>query len=143
MGDGELLNGKAASGVSLLPRLAALSTSKTGLAERCALIDDLLYSGDQRFSRANQDLIETRANLNFDVLSDICLICDVPISCFNGKATFIDVVLLKRRNAIAHGEDTFVALEDLDELTNETIALMRIFGDELENHVVMKRYKRS
>jgi hypothetical protein len=32
-------------------------------------------------------------------------------------------------------------MEDLDELTNETVAIMRAFGDALENHVYMKDYK--
>jgi MAE_28990/MAE_18760-like HEPN len=60
---------------------------------------------------------------------------------FAGKATFVDLVLLKRRNAIAHGEDTLVGIEDLDELTTETVAIMRAFGDALENHVYLKDYR--
>lgn len=124
-----------------LPRLAALSTSKTSIGERCALVDEILNSSDSRFTRVNEDLINTKANLNFDVLADICLVCCVPIQPFADKATFIDTVLLKRRNAIAHGEDTFVAMEDLDDLTNETISMMRTFGDALENHVYLKGYK--
>jgi hypothetical protein len=51
------------------------------------------------------------------------------------------VVLLKRRNLIAHGEDTFITIDDLDELTNETITLMRTFGDALENHVYVREYR--
>lgn len=124
-----------------LPRLAALSTSKSSITERCALVDEILSSSDRRFSRINEDLINTRANLNFDVFTDICLVCCIPIQSFAEKATFVDVVLLKRRNAIAHGEDTFVGIEDLDGLTNETVAIMRAFGDALENHVYLKDYK--
>jgi hypothetical protein len=124
-----------------LPRLAALSVSKTGIAERCALIDEILNSSDYRFSRVNEDLVSTRANLSFDVFSDICIVCCVPTQSFADKATFVDLVLLKRRNAIAHGEDTFVAIDDLDQLTNDTVAMMRAFGDALENHVYLKDYK--
>lgn len=124
-----------------MPRLSALSNAKTCMADRCALIDEILDSGNRRFARANDDLVKTKANLNFNVLSDICLVCGVPISAFENKATFIDVLLLKRRNDIAHGEDTFVAVGDLDELANETVTIMRTFGDELENHVVTKDYK--
>jgi hypothetical protein len=124
-----------------LPRLAALSTSRTSIGERCALVDEILNSSDRRFSRVNEDLINTKANLNFDVLTDICLVCCVPIQSFADKARFIDVILLKRRNAIAHGEDAFVALEDLDQLTNEIVAMMRAFGDALENHVYLRDYK--
>ena len=124
-----------------LPRLAALSKSKTSIWERCALIDEILNSPDRRFSRVNEDIINTKANLNFDVFTDICLVCCVPTQSFVEKATFVDIVLLKRRNAIAHGEDTFDAVEDIDEITNETVGIMRAFGDVLENHVYLKNYK--
>jgi RiboL-PSP-HEPN len=124
-----------------LPRLGALSNSKASIKERCALVDEVLDSSERRFSRVNEELISTRANLNFDVFTDICLVCCVPTSTFADKATFVDLILLKRRNAIAHGEDTFVEIDDLDELTNETVAMMRAFGDALENHVFLKDYK--
>jgi hypothetical protein len=124
-----------------LPRLAALSTTKTSLMERCALVDEILNYRDARFSRVNEDLVNTKANLSFDVFSDICLVCGVSSKAFADKATFLDVVLLKRRNAIAHGEDTFVAIEDLDEIVSETIATMRGFGDALENQVYLGNYK--
>jgi hypothetical protein len=124
-----------------LPRLAAFATSKTSLAQRCALVDEVLDASDRRFARVNEDLVNTKANLSFDVFADICLICSVPTDAFAAKATFIDVLLLKRRNAIAHGEDPFVRVGDIDELTGETVALMRLFGDSLENHVYLKDYK--
>jgi HEPN superfamily RiboL-PSP-like protein len=124
-----------------LPRLAALSTSKTSLAERCALVDEVLNSSERRFSRVNVDLVNTKANLSFEVFSDICLVCSVPTPSFADKATFIDLILLKRRNDIAHGEDTFVEIGDLDELANGTVTIMRTFGDALENQVYLKEYK--
>jgi MAE_28990/MAE_18760-like HEPN len=124
-----------------LPRLPALSNAKMSITERCFLVDEILSSSDRRFSKVNEDLVNTKANLNFDVFTDICLICCVPTQCFADKFSFIDVLLLKRRNAIAHGEDAFVAVGDLDELTNETVGLMRAFGDALENHVYLKDYK--
>ena len=124
-----------------LPRLAALSTSRASISQRCALIDEILNSPERRFSRVNEDLVNTKANLSFEVFTDICLVCCVPTAPFVDKATFIDVFLLKRRNAIAHGEDTFVGIEDLDELMNETVAMMRAFGDALENHVYLRDYR--
>lgn len=124
-----------------LPRLATLSTSKTNITERCALVDEILNASDRRFSQVNDDLINTKANLNFAVFTDICLVCGVFEEAFADKATFIDVVLLKRRNAIAHGEDTFVALNDLDTIASDTIGLIRAFGDELENRVVLQTYR--
>jgi hypothetical protein len=124
-----------------LPRLAALSAAKATVSQRCALLDEILSSSDRRFARVNENLIDTKANLSFDVFSDICLVCGVPITYFADKGTFIDTFLLKRRNAIAHGEDAFIEIEDLDELTTQTVELMRTFGDALENHVYLKDYK--
>ena len=124
-----------------LPRLAAIASQNSNVAERCALIDDILQSSDRRFSRVNDDIINTKSNLNFSVFTDICLICDISVSLFDGKSTFIDVILLKRRNAIAHGEDTYVGIADLDQLTSETTVMVRIFGDALENHVYLGEYK--
>ncbi len=124
-----------------LPRLASLSVSKTNLEDRCTLVDEILNGSNLRFSRVNGDLIDTKSNLNFEVFRDICLVCCVPILPFADKATFIDVLLLKRRNAIAHGEDTFVAVEDLDKITTETITIMRAFGDSLDYHIQEEKYK--
>lgn len=124
-----------------LPRLAALSTSKTSISDRCDLVDEILGASDRRFGQVNDDLINTKANLNFEVFSDICLICGTDAASFSDQSTFIDVVLLKRRNAIAHGEETMVAFDDLDVIAEETIGLMRAFGDALENRVVLQTYK--
>lgn len=123
-----------------LPRLAALSSSKASLADRCALVDEILNASDRRFSTVNEDLVNTRANLNFEVLMDICLVCGLSEEKFSDWSTFIDVILLKRRNSIAHGEETFIDVDELEEITSETIALMRGFGDALENQVVLKSY---
>lgn len=124
-----------------LPRLAALSISKTSIAERCALVDGVLDCSEHRFSRVNDDLINTKANLNFNVFADICLVCGLSVALFEDNATFIDVFLVKRRNAIAHGEDTLIAFDELNEIVENTIGLMRSFGNELENRVVLQMYK--
>lgn len=124
-----------------LPRLGALSSSKYSVHDRCILIDEILNSNDRRFSRANDDLINTKSNLNLDTILEICLICGVDGSYFSSKAAFIDIILLKRRNAIAHGEDTLVSVNELDSIVDDTISLIRNFGDLLENRVVLQTYK--
>jgi hypothetical protein len=124
-----------------LPRLSALSRSKGGVLERCALVDEILDSSGERFSQVNDDLVNTQSNLNFAVFSDICLVCAVPVEEYREKETFVDVILLKRRNAIAHGEDTFVEIADLSPLIDNTVELMRTFGDALDNRATLKAYK--
>lgn len=124
-----------------LPRLGTLSLTKGSLSERCSLIDDILDGCSQRFSRFNEDLVNTQSNLSYSVFCNICLVCGVPSNQYEDKQGFIDIILLKRRNAIAHGEDTFVGIEDLTSLVNTTIELMRTFGDALENQATLKTYK--
>lgn len=116
-----------------LPRLANLVNTKGGFAERCELVDAILDCGEKRFSRVNTDLINTKSNLNYEVFSEICNVCGVSMDGFATHKAFIDILLLKRRNSIAHGEDTFVGIDDLDELSATTIDLMRQFSHELEN----------
>jgi hypothetical protein len=124
-----------------LPRLSALSTSRANMASKCALMDDILSSSNKQFSRVNEDLVNTKSNLNSEVLREICLICGVPTKDFEEYESFIDTILLKRRNAIAHGEDTFIHKNDLDELAQKTISLMRTFGDALDNQIQLQTYK--
>jgi len=125
-----------------IPRLSVLSNNELNIANRCELIKDILLSKENRFSYVNVDLINTGSNLSYVVFLDICLICNVPIDDFESKSTFIDVMLLKRRNSIAHGEDTYIAIEELDIITAETISLMRAFGDALDNQATLKKYKK-
>lgn len=123
-----------------LPRLAALASSKTSVADRCELVNEILNSADRYFTHVNEDLINTKSNLNFEVFRDLCLVCGISTEAFLDKADFIDKILLKRRNAIAHGEDTMIDIKELDEVSEQTIELIRRFGDALENHVVLKTY---
>ncbi|ASJ76208.1 MAE_28990/MAE_18760 family HEPN-like nuclease [Granulosicoccus antarcticus] len=124
-----------------LPRLAQLSKSNASVSQRCEFIDQLLDSSDKRFTRIDEDLVNTKSNLNYDVFLDICLVCGLPSDGWAKLSTFIDVILLKRRNEIAHGENTFIDISDLDEITNNTVALMRSFGDALDNQASLEKYK--
>ncbi|GIT86981.1 MAE_28990/MAE_18760 family HEPN-like nuclease [Roseobacter sp. OBYS 0001] len=124
-----------------LPRLTALSTNRTSLAARCELLEDVLAASEQQFSRFNPDLVNARSNLNAEVLREICIVCGIPFEPFETHESFIDTILLKRRNSIAHGEETFIEKTDLDDLSTKTISLMRMFGDGLDNKVQLKTYR--
>lgn len=124
-----------------LPRLASLSKSGASVSARCILVDQILNCSELRFSRVNQDLVNTRHNLSFDVFSDICLVCGIPSDQFKSEESFINLILLKRRNEIAHGEDTLVGVDELDALSEKTIDLMRSFGNAIDNDAVLEGYK--
>ena len=124
-----------------LPRLEALSKSKSSVADRNDLLEKILTAEELRFSRVNYDLINTKSNLNSEVFAEICLVCCIDEPMLQDKSAFIDIFLLKRRNAIAHGEDTFIDLGELEELSTETVNLLRLFGDSLENKVSLQGYR--
>lgn len=122
-----------------LPRLGGLG--QKGIKERGEIVDLILEGGSKRFSRVNDDLINTQSNLNHEVLLNICRVCGTDPVIFENKSDFIDVILLKRRNAIAHGEDTFIAVSELDPLTDETINLMRLFSNQLQANAYLGSYR--
>ncbi|GAW40109.1 hypothetical protein SH203_00503 [Brevundimonas sp. SH203] len=124
-----------------LPRLSTIAQSGISLSERCRLIDDIISSGNKRFSRINCELIDTKSNLNYKVFGELCEVCGVDLSPFSDKTTFIDVVLLKRRNAIAHGEETLIDIADLSNISNGTINLIRSFSDALENQIYLGGFR--
>lgn len=125
---------------SFLVRLGALHKSGISLQERCRLVSDILDCGESRFAYINPDLIDTKSNLNTEVISNLCIICGVDASYFESKKTFIDVILLKRRNAIAHGQQENIQASDIDDFVAEVLALMENFRSLLENKVYTKAY---
>lgn len=123
-----------------LAPLDAIYRRRLSVGERCRLISEVLDSRQERFSRVSPSLIDTRSNLNSDVLKDLCLICAVDFSYFEAKTVFIDVILLKRRNSVAHGEETHIYSDELDDLVEEGVGLMRAFKQALQNKVYAKSY---
>lgn len=124
---------------SFLPRLATMGHK--GITERGDIVDAILSAGISRYSSVNDDLINTRSNLNSEVAAEICKVCGLRTDLFMGQETFIDVVMLKRRNSIAHGEDTLIDISELDGLTDNAIALMRTFSNELQSSAYLGAYR--
>jgi RiboL-PSP-HEPN len=123
---------------SMLARLDSISTSRTSIEEKCNIINEILDNQEKRFSYVNQSLIDTRSNLNSFVISDICLICGISSEHFKDQSNFIDVLLLKRRNAIAHGQQEDVQEETMDDFVGNVLSLMTHFRDLLENKIYYK-----
>jgi hypothetical protein len=125
---------------SFLIRLGTMSKSPPGIEGRCRLVNDILDGARARFGYLNPDLIDTKSNLSADVIKDVCLICGVDGTYFEEQRPFIDIIVLRRRNAIAHGRQEFIDTADIDDLVAKTLALMQHFRDLLENKVYMKTY---
>jgi hypothetical protein len=125
---------------TFLVRLDALHQSRVSLEARCKLINDILDGTGGRFGYLNPSLIDTKSNLNTDVIKDICIICAVDSSHFEAQRTFIDILVLKRRNAIAHGQQEYIHVDEIDDLVNNVLALMDHFRSLLENKIYLKQY---
>lgn len=125
---------------SFLARLEAYSKNKQGTVASCTFIDSILTSKSKRFSHINPSLIDTKSNLNTDVINDLCIICGFNSEYFESQRSFIDVVLLKKRNAIAHGQDDAINDDQVDDLVAQTISLMENFRTLIENKIYSKGY---
>ncbi len=125
---------------SVLGRLDALHRSRQSVRERCKLVNDILDGQSGRFNSVNPDLVDTRSNLNTDVVTDICLVCGVNPAHFETSRGFLDVLLLKRRNAIAHGQQEYIHAAEIDGFVATVLALMEHFRSLLENKVYTKAY---
>lgn len=125
---------------SILGKLDALHRGRVSLEQRCQLINEILDGGGGRFSYVNADLVDTRSNLNTDVIKDICLVCGIESNHFENNRTFLDLLLLKRRNAIAHGQQEYIGIDEIDDLVANVLGLMGSFRNLLENKVYTKAY---
>lgn len=125
---------------TFLVRLDALHHGRVGLEARCKLVSDILDGTNGRFSYVHPSLVDTKANLNTDVIKDLCIICAVDLSHFEAQRTFIDILLVRRRNAIAHGQQEFIHPDEIDDLVANVLALMAHFRSLLENKIYTKAY---
>lgn len=125
---------------TFLVRLDALHRSRSSLEKRCALVNDILNGTTSTFRYVHPMLIDTKSNLNTNVTKEICLICSVDPSHFETKRIFIDQLILKRRNAVAHGQQEFIHENEVDSLVTEILGLMQHFRTLLENKVYQKQF---
>jgi hypothetical protein len=125
---------------TFLVRIDALHQGRTSLEARCKPVNDILDGTAGTFNYVHPSLIDTKSNLNTDVISEICLICSVDPSHFETNRVFVDQFILKRRNAIAHGKQEFIQEAGMDDLVADILALMQHFRTLLENKVYQRQY---
>lgn len=105
--------------------------------------DTITKSTCERFTKVNNLIIDPRSNLNYERLCSFCERCGVDHSGFKDDEIFVDRVLLKRRNAIAHGEDEIVSSQEMDELIDKVLSVMTRFSNLLENIIYSKAFIKS
>jgi len=125
----------------LSKKIFALQNSK-----RLSTFDEIIsiLDSDQNKKRhlPYKDLVNTKSNLNSDVLREIIWCLGLEYDPFKGSEKLIDTILLGRRNHIAHGNDTYVDKEDFIDLADHVIVLLDTFRNLAENSAINCSYKK-
>jgi RiboL-PSP-HEPN len=114
--------------------------SKAGVQKKCDFIEKIILGKKDRFSTVSERLVDTKSNLNSDVLLELCRVINIDNSIFRNKNVFIDIKLLKRRNSIAHGSQEFPDIIDFQEIMDGVLELMGEFRNLIENKVSQQSY---
>jgi RiboL-PSP-HEPN len=112
--------------------------SDSSYSSFCRFFDKINNAENERFTKINSIIVDPQSNLNFERLCSFCERCGVDPSDFKDDEIFVDRVLLKRRNAIAHGEDEMIGREEMDQLVDNVLSLMSRFSGHLENRLFSK-----
>ncbi len=99
---------------------------------------------DELGKKANipyEKIINTKSNLNFNVLKDILFTVGLDGNIFVSKEGLIND-LIDTRNTIAHGESKEITLETYNLFYSDIVQLMEQIKDEIENSAVLEYYKR-
>jgi hypothetical protein len=91
----------------------------------------------------HEDIITTASNLSSIVLSEITCILGLDYSFYKIREIIIDEQLLKRRNAIAHGEYLSLDRAEYTNLQYQILAMMEYFRNQVENNAAQKLYLRN
>jgi hypothetical protein len=107
----------------------------------CQLVEFLLNKLNQRANIPNENIIKTGSNLNSSILKEILASIGVDYSDYELKSNLIDLILLKNRNSIAHGQ--FIELDDIEfsNLHAEIIWIMDDIKTKLINAAVLEEFK--
>lgn len=88
------------------------------------------------------ELTNTHDNLNYKFLVELACNIDFDYSEFVTKEKFIDGSLLNYRNKFAHGEANYeVDIDKAKDIACNTLSLISIFKDEIENMISLEKYK--
>lgn len=102
------------------------------------------YIIDNQTTRAKiptKNVIQTQSNLSTKALKEIIWCLGLDYSLYEPKEKLIDLMLVGRRNYVAHGEAIEVGNDDFVDMANEVLGLMNTFKNLLENSCVNESYK--
>ncbi|BAZ08097.1 MAE_28990/MAE_18760 family HEPN-like nuclease [Calothrix sp. NIES-3974] len=108
-----------------------------------AVTNLILTQVHQTSSIPYEDIISTASNLSSAILREITCLLGLDYSFYQTKEVIINEQLLKRRNAIAHGEYLSLDRDEYQQLHDEILAMMENFRTQVENSACQKLYIRN
>jgi hypothetical protein len=88
-----------------------------------------------------KNVVETQSNLSTNVLKEIMWCLGLDYGFYEPKEKLIDLMLVGRRNHVAHGEAIGVEIVDFVDMVDEVLGLMNTFKNLLENSCITESYK--
>lgn len=110
---------------------------------RMSAVEFVLSEIEKRAELPVRSAIQTRSNLNSEVFENIGTICGITLARYEPYYNLVDESLLKRRNAIAHGEYLDLGADEYLALSDEVRKLMRWYKDDIDNAAATGAYKKQ
>lgn len=89
----------------------------------------------------SKGVISTQGNLNSDALTDICLNLGIDVGAFKFHVSFIDKILVARRNAIAHGQADLVDDRMAEDIRQKVVECIDIYKGLAVDSATNRRYR--
>lgn len=106
------------------------------------VVNKILNVLDEKARFSFKSAVKTESNLKSDVFSNIAASLGIMTTFYEGYYNFMDDVLLKNRNKIAHGEYILVSIDEFDSMCKDVILIIRAYKTDIENLTVTESYKR-
>jgi len=105
-----------------------------------SIADEIISYPTNRARVPFKKVVDTEGNLSSTVLQEIAWCVGINYDFFKTKEKLIDQHLVGRRNHVAHGEQTYIELDDYLALSDEVLGLMGTFKNLIENLVHSEEY---
>ena len=114
---------------------------KQSFEQKCQFSENFFLFLNEQL-KFNKD-INTKSNLNFSVLEELCQIFGLNVDKFDQYKAQLNK-LVKIRNHIAHGENSYIlSLENIEEYLNLVNELILKLAEELKEYLQQEKYLKS
>lgn len=126
--------------LSLQNKLGDLNNSS--IENRTKIIDFILNDSTKQSNIPKKNIINTKSNLKFEVLTEILFVLDLNDNHIENQKDLIND-LVDARNHIAHGEQKLIDYQTYENFYTDIIALMEYLKTTIENNAIQEKYKNA